>query len=193
VLNELKRHDEAEQALRRLLQKSPRDEELISQLAESILYQGRPDEAAKMVDEALDRRPRYPRALYVRGRALEAQGELRRAAQTYQYALKSDPGFAPALARIWRLHLHRGEKVEAVSALERLFFLNEASLEERITLAELCAELGMNVERGRRIVDEALARDPNNARYREIRQKLLKAGARGAEPPKGPKIIRGGR
>jgi tetratricopeptide (TPR) repeat protein len=193
VLNELGRHDEAEAALRGLLQKSPRDEELIAQLAESLLYQGRPQEAAQMIDEALARRPRDPRALYVRGRALEAQGELGRAAETYGYALRSDPSFAPALSRAWRLQLQRGEKAEAASALEQLFFLGEASLEEKVVLAELYADLKMNVERGRRIIGEALSRDPQNARYKQIRQALFKAGARGPPAPRGPQILRGGR
>ncbi len=193
VLNELSRHHEAETALRQLLEKSPRDEELLAQLAESILYQDRPHEASQIIDETLHRKPRSPRALYVRGRALEAQNDLAGAAESYAYALKLDDRFAPALARTWRLQLQRGEKVEAVNTLERLFFLGEASLDDKVALAGLYSELRMNLDRGRRLIDEALKRHPENARYREIRQALLRAGARTGEAQKGPQILRGGR
>jgi len=193
VLNELGRHEEAERALRRLLAKNPRDAGLLAQTAETILYQGKPAQAQRLIDEALAVKPRYPRALYVRARSLEAQGELQRAAENYQYALKSDPSFAPALSRIWRIYEHRGEKAEAMSALERLFFMGEASLEEKVALAELYADSRSNVTRGRRLIEEALRRDPRNARYREIRDRLQKLGATLGGESKGPIIIRGGR
>lgn len=193
VLNDLKRHDEAEAALRQLLEKRPHDEELIAQVAESVLYQGRPTEAEELVDRALSKRPRYPRALYVRARALEAQGELKRAAENYQYALKSDPSFAPALSRIWRIYQHRGEKAEAMSALERLFFMGDASLEEKVALAELYADSKTNVVRGRRLIDEALRREPDSPRLKELRSRLVKLGGGGSREQKGPIIIRGGR
>ena len=193
VLNELKRHDEAEKVLRQLLEKRPNDEELIAQLAESVLYQGRPAEAEELVDRALAKRPRYPRALYVRARALEAQGELKRAAENYQYALKSDAAFAPALSRIWRIYQHRGEKAEAMSALERLLLIGEASTEEKVALAELYAQSRINVTRGKKLIEEALKHDPENDRYKEIRAQLVKAGARTGDAPSGPVIIRGGR
>lgn len=191
VLNDLKRHLEAEAELRKLLERRPNDDELIAQLAESILYQeGRAGEAEELVDQALSHRPRYPRALYVRARALEAQGELKRAAENYQYALKSDPSFAPALSRIWRLYRHRGEKGEAMSALERLFFMGEASIEEKVALAELYADSKINLARGRRLMDEVLRRDPTNAHYRQLRARL----GRAATPKdRGPVIIRGGK
>ncbi|MBX5483428.1 MAG: tetratricopeptide repeat protein [Myxococcaceae bacterium] len=191
VLNELKRHEEAEAVLRKILQRNPRDTEVLAQLAETILYEGRPAEAQQLVDEALALKPTYPRALYVRARALEAQGELKRAAENYQYALKSDPSFAPALSRIWRIYDHRGEKAEAMSALERLFFMGEASLEEKVALAELYAQSQSNVSRGRKLIEEALRRDPENERYKEIRAKLIKAGAN-IDRPRGPIIMRGG-
>lgn len=193
VLNELSRHHEAENALRKLLEKSPRDEELLAQLAESILYQDRPHEASQIIDETLHRKPRSPRALYVRGRALEAQNDPAGAEESYAYALKLDDRFAPALSRTWRLQLQRGQKVEAMNTLERLFFQSEASLEEKVALAELYAELRMNLDRGRKLMDDALKRRPDEARFREIRQALIKAGARTGDAPKGPQIIRGGR
>lgn len=193
ILNELKRHDEAEAALRVLLAKNPNEAETLAQLAETVLFQGKPAEAQALIDEALTLKPRYPRALYVRARSLEAQGELKRAAETYQYALKSDPSFAPALSRIWRIYDHRGEKGEAMSALERLFFMNEASLEEKVALAELYADSRVNVTRGKKLIEEALRRDPGSTRYKEIRERLVKAGVATGGEPKGPVIMRGGR
>lgn len=194
ALNALRRHDEAEVLLRGLLARRPRDEEALALVAETILFQGKPAEAQQMIDEALALRPTNPRALYVRARAFEAQGELQRAAENYQYALRADPGFAPALSRTWRIFQHRGEKGEAMAALERLLVMGEASLEERVALAELYAETRINLRRARRIIDEAVRLEPENQRFKSLRARIIKVGGTHREREhKGPIILRGGR
>jgi tetratricopeptide (TPR) repeat protein len=186
VLNHLKRYDEAVTALKPLIDANPRDAELLAQLAETKLNLGQLAEAQALVDQALAQKPKFARALYVRARAFEMQGELKQAAENYQYALRSDPGFGPALSRIWRIYQHRGEKGEAMSALERLFFMNEASAEEKVALAELYAESHTNLDRATKLIDEALRREPGNARYKQIRAAIVKASGGG---PKQPQII----
>lgn len=194
ALNALRRHEEAEALLRGLLSRRPRDEEALALVAETVLYQGKPAEAQQMIDEALALRPTNPRALYVRARALEAQGELQRAAENYQYALRADPGFAPALSRTWRIFQHRGEKGEAMAALERLLAMGEASLEERVALAELYVDTRINLRRARRIIDEAVRLEPDNRRLKGLRAQIIKVGGTHREREhKGPIIIRGGR
>lgn len=191
VLNQLKRYEEALEVLKPLVDANPRDADLLAQLAETKLNVGQFTEAHALVDQALALRPKFARALYVRGRALEAQGELKLAADNYQHALKSDPSFGPALSRIWRIHQHRGDKTEAMSALERLLFMNDASIEEKATLAEMYAEGRTHLERGRKLIDEALRHDAENPRYKQIKAALGKAGA-GTHKP-GIVIIKGGR
>ncbi|MHB8879151.1 MAG: tetratricopeptide repeat protein [Myxococcaceae bacterium] len=192
VLNNLKRYDEAVAALKPLIDANPRDAELIAQLAETKLNLGQLNEAQALVDQALALKPKFARALYVRARALETQGELKQAAENYQYALRSDPSFGPALSRIWRIYQHRGEKGEAMSALEHLFFMNDASAEEKVALAELYAESHTNLDRAKKLIDEALRREPENTRYRQIKTAI------GKVPGSGPKtggiiIMKGGR
>jgi tetratricopeptide (TPR) repeat protein len=189
ALNELKRYDEADRALRGLLQNDPKNADLLAQLAETKLYLGQASEAQALVDQALAAKPRFPRALYVRARALEQQGELKKAADNYEYALRSDPGFGPALSRMWRIYDHRGQRGEAISALERLFFMNQASIEEKVALAEMYAQTRTNVERGKRLMEEALRRDPNNTHYKDVRSLLTHAVSNGPSANPGPSVI----
>jgi tetratricopeptide (TPR) repeat protein len=192
VLNALKRHEEAAVALEALLKQDPNDPDALAQLAETQLLQGRAAEAEALIQRALTLRPGYPRALYVRARTLEAQGKLEPAAQTYRDALKSDPSFAPALSRVWRIYAHRGERLEAMTALERLYFMGEATIEEKVSLAELYADASVQVDRGLKLISDALRRESENPRYLEIKQRLQKAGAR-TRVKKRPVILRGGR
>ena len=176
VLNNLKRYQEAAEVLQPMVEENPRDADLVAQLAETELYLGKVDAAQAKVDQALAIRPRFARALYVRGRTLEVQGDLKAAAEQYQHALKSDPSFAPALSRVWPIYEHRGEKTEAMSALERLFFMNEATIEEKVALATLYADTGSQTERGKKLMNEAVRVQPDNARFKELKARLSKAG-----------------
>lgn len=195
ALNQLKRYDEAETALTALLEKSPRDVTLIALLAEVKLNLGQVTEAEALVDRALGIQPRFARAIYVRGRTLEAENDQRAAEDAYKQALRLSPGFAPALSRMWRLDVADGAKADAVTVLERLLFLNEASTDERATLADLYADLKLNPSRARRLIDEALRRDPKNPRYKAIKARLPGRGeepssSRGERRSSGPEIIR---
>jgi len=188
VLNNLKRYQEAADVLLPMVEANPRDADLVAQLAETELYLGKVDSAQAKVDQALAIRPKFARALYVRGRTLEVQGDLKSAAEQYQHALKSDPSFAPALSRVWPIYEHRGEKTEAMSALERLFFLNEATIEEKIALATLYVDTGSHTERAKKLVAEAIRVKPDNPRAKELKARLGKLG--GGANPGGVTIIR---
>ncbi|HLL52136.1 MAG TPA: tetratricopeptide repeat protein [Myxococcaceae bacterium] len=187
ILNQLQRYEEAQAALVPLMQSNPRDVNVIAQLAEVKLNLGQTSDAESLVDKALAIRPKLARALYVRGRAMEVEGNLERAFDVYRTALESSPGFAPVLSRVWRIQQRQGKKVDAMSTLERLFFLNEASIEEKATLAELYADAKLHPSRARKLIEEALRRDPNNARYKEISRQL---GRSQAHHNSGPQIIR---
>jgi hypothetical protein len=75
--------------------------------------------------------------------------------------------------------------------LEKLYLLGEASLEEKVALVGMYAEGKIQSERGRKIVDELLKREPGNPTY-----VALKASLTTIAPKKrfsGPIILRGGR
>lgn len=191
VLTALGRMDEAEAALKKAVEADPNDADALAQLAELQLEQGHNPEAQQLVDKALRVRARFARALYVRGRVLEAKGDMKGAEENYRYALSSDPAFAPVLSHVWRMYQEAGRKDDAEEALERLSFLGEASLEEKVALAESYAKGRRQLERGRKLMEEALRREPDNKRYKAIKDALVKASPK----PKatGPVIMRGGR
>lgn len=175
ALNQLKRYEEAVKLLQPLLDADPRNAELLAQLAETKLNLAATTEAQALIDRALTAKPKLPRALYVRARILESQGELRVAVENYQLALRVDPAFGPALSRIWRIHDHRGEKGEAMASLERLIYLNEATLEEKVALAEIYADTGNQLERAKKLVAEALRHEPDAPRLKELAARLGKS------------------
>jgi tetratricopeptide (TPR) repeat protein len=183
VLNELDRLDESVALLERLLEDDPRDSETLAILAETKLLQGRGAEAQELVERILSREPRWARALYVRGRSLELQGRFEEALIDYEAALRSDSTFAPVLSRLWRIHDRKGNKPEAIATLEQLFFQNDITADEKVQLARYYAETWANVERGQKLIDEALRKDPKNPEYLKIRARL-KAGAAGKAPSK---------
>ncbi len=190
VMNKLERYDEAAGVLEPLVEELPRDAQLLALLAETRLFQKRNDDAHALVNRALSVRPNFPRALYVRGRASEAQGEADAATADYEAALKSDPTFAPALSRLWGLWAKKGNKAEAMAALEKLFFMNEISADEKVSLATFYADTGSNLDRGVKIMNEALKREPKNEEYLAIKAHLMKQ-VKPANP--GITILRKGR
>lgn len=170
------RFDEADSLLGALLEERPRDPDLLARLAEVKLSLGSVSTADMLVEQALGVRPKNPRSLYMRGRIMEAQGELDQAQDYYAQALKADNGLVPALSRSWRIHQHRGEKIEAMSTLERLFFMGTATLDDKVALAELYAETRTQNARGQRLIAEAIAKDPKSDRLRQIQKKLIAQG-----------------
>lgn len=193
--SQLQRNEEANKALTGLLADHPRDADLMSLLAEVKLSLNQPIEAEQLVDKALGIRPAWPRALLVRGLVQEALGDMDGAKENYEEALRSNPWFGPVLTRMWRIHQKEGRTAEAIAALERLLLSQEATLEEKATLAKYYVDLGSNLTRGKRLIDEVMRHDPKNARYRIIQLRYGKAAVKKklGGTSSGPTIIRGAR
>ncbi|RKH10818.1 tetratricopeptide repeat protein [Corallococcus sp. CA053C] len=193
VLMALGRPAEAESALKALLQDDEDNAEALAWLADIVRAQGRASEAQQLVDRALHLKPRLARGLYVRGRVLEDQDDPRAAEDSYRFALKAEPGFSPALSRMWRLHLKAGRKPEAQVTLERLLGLGDAAVDEKAALANLYAQFETQLPRGKKLIEEALQREPTNPDYLRIQKAIDKATPKKKKAPTGPLIIRGGR
>ena len=194
TLSELGRTDEAAGLLEQRVAADPKDIDALSLLAEMRLLQGRATDAARLVDQVLTIDSRLPRPLYVRGLSLEQQNQLEEALRDYNAALDSDGAFAPALKRRWRVQDRLGDKQGALGTLERLFMQNDIDAEEKVQLARYYADTWANVERGEKLINEALKKDPKNPEYLKIRSRLVKGNA--GKPPKkqgGLQIIRGTR
>ncbi len=195
VFNALGRSAEAVSLLQQMVDENPKSAETLALLAEAKLMAGDGDGPQGLIDQALSLEPRSPRALYVRGRMLENAKRFEDAQLDYQAALKSDPAFVPVLSRLWRVELQLGAKGDAIGTLERLDHMGEISLDEKVSLAELSADTWVNLDRAMVLIDEALKREPKNAKYKAIKDKLVKATERAKPKPKpqGIIIIRGGR
>jgi len=195
ILCALERYEEADSALGQLLEDRPRDPELLSRLAEVKLALGAASTAEMLVEQSLGARPRNARGTYVKGRILEAQGDLAGAQEQFAAALKSDPSFAPALSRSWRVYRQQGDLADAMSALERLLSMDRASPDEKVALAELYAESKTHLPRARKLVAEAIRRDPKSDHLRELEKQLGKDAppAQKKKPFGGIEIISGGR
>ncbi|WNG35672.1 tetratricopeptide repeat protein [Archangium violaceum] len=191
VLTTLERHADAEALLTKAVALYPQNADLLARLAETKLALGNKTEALSKVEQALRVQPDSARALYVRGRVHESQGDLKRAKEDFGYALNGNPRFAPALSRMWRLQQQAGEREEAMATLERLVGVGEASLEEKVALADLYAQTRMKPEQGLKLIGEALKQDATNIQYLDIQKELKKALPR--KKASGPIIIRGGR
>lgn len=190
VLNEQGRVDEAAALVEHVVEEDPKDADALALLAEIRLLQDRGGEAQVLIDRILAMEPSWPRALYVRGRAYEQQGRYEEALSDYQTALSSDGNFVPALGRLWRVHDKLGNKPDAIGALEQLYFQNEITMDEKVQLARYYAETWANVERGEKIINEALKKDPKNPDYLEIKKMLAKGTVKKKKKP-GIQIIRG--
>ena len=175
ILTKLEKYTEVETELTRFTEENPDNVEALAVLAETKLLLKNPTEAQQLVDKVLRLRAQYPRALYVRALALEMAGDKRGAEEHYNYALTADPRFAPALSRVWRMQQEAGLKSEAMRTLERLYRIGEASVEEKVTLASMYADSKTNLEKGRKLIDEALQREPGNPKYVAIKAALTQA------------------
>jgi tetratricopeptide (TPR) repeat protein len=191
VLAELERGADAEKLLTQAVAQYPQNADLLARLAELRWDLGNKDEAQMLVERALKAQPESARALYVRGRLQEGAGNVQRAKEDYGFALTENSRFAPALSRLWRLQDRAGEDDAARASLERLLELGEATLEEKVALADLYARTRTKPEQGLKLIGEALKQDMRNEEYLEIQKELKKALPR-KKAPTGPLIMRGG-
>jgi len=131
---------------------------LFFQLGELLRKEGRLEEAVGVLEEGLEKHPRYVAAWVSLGRALLTQGEHERAEEVLGRALELDPENGVAARVVGEAAIARGEWLQAVKALKLARGLSprDAALDERIRFVEV--RLG---ERGE--LEEIPARDHSRA------------------------------
>lgn len=184
VLNELRRHDEAAQLVEPLLEEDPKNPALLSLLAQTRLRQDRGADAQVLIDRALGENAKFAPALSVRGESYEQGGNLESAIADYETALRSDPTYTPPLSRLWPLYLKQKRTGEAMTTLERLLFMGEATPQEKVEVARLYVASNTDFKRARVLVADALRRNPKDAELIKLKAKIDKALA-----PRNPGII----
>ena len=69
--------------------------------------------------------------------------------------LEAEPGHLGSLQRLWRLYEAGNQINDAISSLETLTQINQATGEEQFELARLYGETGLNASRGLRLLESA--------------------------------------
>lgn len=109
----------AEENLRKLIKKFPKDAFGYYQLGNVLYQQGKAEEAITQYKEAIRLNSRYALAHNGMGIALASQGRLQEAIAEYQKALKINPEYADALASLGQALWQQGNRNEALASLEK--------------------------------------------------------------------------
>ena len=199
ALLKLERYSEAAEILTPLLQSRPSDLRLMGYMAEIKLMTGAPDAARELTDIILAESKNNPQALMIRARAVELTkpDDPMAAIGAYNQLIALHPNHVGAHHRLWSLLLKQDNKTEAVSVLERLLNLDQATDAEKIALAELYVETALELPRAQRLVDEALKNNPGDSRLLELSQKIKtrrkEIPSRGSNRGSGIQVLKGGR
>ncbi|HSF02232.1 MAG TPA: tetratricopeptide repeat protein, partial [Solirubrobacterales bacterium] len=140
---------------------------------------GAHDEAAVLLDRALNLEPESAALHRRRGDLARKRGEKRLAADHYRAALTAEPEDPETRFKYGSVLASLGDPEGAIAALER-------ALEDDADLAEARYELGLlyytergDAERALAQLDEALRLAPENATAKMIRQEILLERERG--------------
>ena len=127
ALKESGRFHEAEEEIRRSLEKNPEHLFLKASLADLYLRQGRLLEARILTEEILARDPQYPQALSLLGDILLKQHSPREALECYRQAFNRDPKpyFILKAARALK---ETGDYREAIEELEKVLVRDPENL-----------------------------------------------------------------
>ncbi len=129
-----------------MLAAQPRHFDALHFLGVIAYQQGRNAQAVELISQALAIDPRQPAAHSNLGNALEALGELERAAASYREALALYPEFADALINFASLHARRGERDEAIACYRRGLALQPNQPGAQTNLGNLLRQMGRRDE-----------------------------------------------
>ncbi len=110
-------------------------------VADEYRRQGRPREAIDILEAGLAQSPSSVAGFVALGRLLQQTGELDKAIESFQAALKLDPQNLVAIRQLAEVHLARGEKVEAIKRLKLFRGLSPGDREVSELIRQLDAEL----------------------------------------------------
>lgn len=129
-----------------MLKAEPRHFDALHFLGVIAYQQRRHAQAVELISQALAIDARQPAAHSNLGNALEALGELERAARSYREALALSPDFADALVNMASLHARRGERDEAIACYRRGLALQPNQPAAHSNLGNLLRDAGRREE-----------------------------------------------
>lgn len=110
-------------------------------VADEHRREGRPQEAIEVLEAGLAQSPSSVAGFVALGRLLQQTGQLDKAIDSFQSALKLDPQNLVAIRQLGEVHLARGEKVEAIKRLKLFRGLSPGDREVAELIRQLDAEL----------------------------------------------------
>ena len=110
---------EAEFIYRKLIQEGVRNEIIFSNLAAICGTQGKKQEMAELLNEALSIKPNYPEALSNLGYVLQEQGDLEGAIASYRKALSIKPNYPDALYNLGYILQEQGDLEGAIASYRK--------------------------------------------------------------------------
>ncbi|MDJ0908331.1 MAG: sulfotransferase [Woeseiaceae bacterium] len=133
---------EAEKAYRSILGTDPNQPDALHYLGVIGLQVGRFDEAAALIERAVEAKPDYVDALVNLGNAYNSLGRFADAVARFEQALANGPETAPLLANFGAALAQLGRHAEAVKRFEAALALEPGMAEARRALADSLAETG---------------------------------------------------
>ncbi|MHB8800219.1 MAG: tetratricopeptide repeat protein [Thermoanaerobaculia bacterium] len=110
-------------------------------VADEHRREGRPREAIDILEAGLAQNPSSVAGCVALGRLFQQTGQLDKAIDSFQSALKLDPQNLVAIRQLAEVHLARGEKVEAIKRLKLFRGLSPGDREVAELIRQLDAEL----------------------------------------------------
>jgi tetratricopeptide (TPR) repeat protein len=152
----------------------PLDPGVYGEPLELLLETGRVDEAAKIADEANASLAQTGAAAFFSGRIAESRGDLSGAAELYQQAVRLDPEFPGAYAKLGTVLAGLGDSVGASRALEQAVRRGQGGAAAAYNMGVVLSQKGQHREAIPHL-EAAVKDDPTNKdAYRALGQAYKK-------------------
>jgi tetratricopeptide (TPR) repeat protein len=155
------RLDHAEAGYRGIIEAHPGHVEALHYLGVLLHQRGQHENAARLLDRALELSPDFAACWSNRGLVAAALGDAPFAVACHERALSIDPSFANAANNLGVALQLAGREGEALDAYRRALGLQPNFIDARTNLGATLAKLGRH-EEALAVYREALARDPAN-------------------------------
>jgi serine/threonine protein kinase/cytochrome c-type biogenesis protein CcmH/NrfG len=158
-------------AFKKALSLAPRDPAVYYQLGSVSIEQGNYRDAESYLQDGLKIQPDHALILIALGRLQMKINKTAKAISTLQQATKIEPGLAEGWYELGRAHMLAREWNMARGALENAHQINPLAPEITNAIATCLLRMNKRTE-ARRMIDESLQHDPNNAEARRIQKQL---------------------
>jgi tetratricopeptide (TPR) repeat protein len=156
------RLDAAEHGYRSLLRAAPDDPDALHLLGVTLGQRDRLDEALRLIDQAIARRPRVAAYHGNRGEVLRKLGKHQEALGALETALELDPALASAHNNLGMIRLQAGDAEQALASFDEAIRLRGDFAIAQVNRADALRALG-HLDEAAEAYRQALRFDPDNS------------------------------